>query len=278
MSEKQQPQPSETKKILIWGLVLLASAVGTGSASAQLRIGGRKINTSKLLSAGKDVAQAVTLSDKDIADLSREAVTWMDENNPVAPDSSEYVQRLKRLTEGITDADGLPLNFKVYLVTDVNAFACGDGSIRVFSSLMDLMDDDQLMAIIGHEIGHVVHADVKHAMKNAYLASAARNAAGAAEGSVVAKLSESQLGDVVTAFTDAQFSQKQEYAADEYGFEFATSHGFSPYAMYSALNRLLELSQGEKASRVQKMFSSHPDTEQRAARMKEKADALATAE
>lgn len=73
------------KKILIWGLVLLASAVGTGSASAQLRIGGRKINTSKLLSAGKDVAQAVTLSDKDIADLSREAVTWMDENNPVAP-------------------------------------------------------------------------------------------------------------------------------------------------------------------------------------------------
>lgn len=162
---KQQPQPSEMKKILIWGLVLLASAVGTGSASAQLRIGGRKINTSKLLSAGKDVAQAVTLSDKDIADLSREAVTWMDENNPVAPDSSEYVQRLKRLTEGITDADGLPLNFKVYLVTDVNAFACGDGSIRVFSSLMDLMDDDQLMAIIGHEIGHVVHADVKHAMK-----------------------------------------------------------------------------------------------------------------
>ena len=252
--------------------------LGSGSASAQLRIGGRKINTSKLLSAGKDVAQAVTLSDKDIADLSREAVTWMDENNPVAPDSSEYVQRLKRLTEGITDADGLPLNFKVYLVTDVNAFACGDGSIRVFSSLMDLMDDDQLMAIIGHEIGHVVHADVKHAMKNAYLASAARNAAGAAEGSVVAKLSESQLGDVVTAFTDAQFSQKQEYAADEYGFEFATSHGFSPYAMYSALNRLLELSQGEKASRVQKIFSSHPDTEQRAARMKEKADALATAE
>ena len=54
-------------------------------------------------------------------------------------------------------------------MTDVNAFACGDGSIRVFSSLMDLMDDDQLMAIIGHEIGHVVHADVKHAMKNAYL-------------------------------------------------------------------------------------------------------------
>jgi len=34
---------------------------------------------------------------------------------------------------------------------------------------------------------------------------------GAAEGSTLAKLSDSQLGEVVTAFTGAQFSQKQEY-------------------------------------------------------------------
>jgi len=49
-------------------------------------------------------------------------------------------------------------------------------------------------------------------MKNAYLASAARNAAGAAEGSRLAKLSGSQLGELVT-FTAAQFSQKQEQEA-----------------------------------------------------------------
>lgn len=257
--------------------VLIATVSMTHEAAAQFKIGGKKLNTAKLISAGKDAAQAVTLSDQDIADLSREAVAWMDEHNPVAPESSEYAARLKRLTQGITDADGLPLNFKVYLVVDINAFACGDGSIRVFSSLMDIMDDDQLMAIIGHEIGHVVHADVKHAMKTAYMASAARNAAGAVEGSVVAKLSESQLGDLVSAFTDAQFSQKQEYAADEYGFQFAVKHGFSPYAMHSALNKLVELSKGEKASLVQKMFSSHPDTEKRAEKMKERAEAYAAA-
>ena len=200
----------------------------------------------------------MTLSDADIARLSRESVEWMDEHNPVA-----------------ADANGLALNFKVYLVVDVNAFACGDGSIRIFSSLMDLMTDDELMAIIGHEIGHVVHADVKHAMKNAYLASAARNAAGAAEGSTLAKLSESQLGDLVTAFTDAQFSQKQEYAADEYGFQFCVQHGFSPYGMADGLNKLVELSKGEKASVVQKMFSSHPDSEKRAARVRQMADEYA---
>ena len=253
------------KSLVICAALLLGTLCAQPSA-AQLRIGGKKINTGKLLQAGKDAAKAATLSDKEIAELSHEAVIWMAEAD------NEYAIRLARLTEGITDANGLPLNFKVYLVIDVNAFACGDGSIRVFSSLMDLMTDDELMAIIGHEIGHVVHADVKHAMKNAYLASAARNAAGAAEGSTLAKLSESQLGDVVTAFTDAQFSQKQEYAADEYGFKFCVDHGFSPYGMAESLEKLVELSQGAKASTVQKMFSSHPDSEKRAARVRAMAE------
>ena len=254
------------KKQILLFVLLLCGAV---TAHAQLKIGNRTINTGKALNAVSDLASAVTLSDNDIARMSRESVEWIDAHNPI--DEGEYDARLKRLTEGITDADGLPLNFKVYYVVDINAFACGDGSIRVFSSLMDIMDDDELMAIIGHEIGHVVHHDVKDAMKSAYMASAARNAAGAV-GGTVGQLSESQLGDLAAALMDAQFSQKQEYAADEYGFEFAVKHGFSPYGMANSLNKLVELSKGAKASAVQKMFSSHPDSEKRAARMKEKAD------
>ena len=125
------------KLFLLFAAALLAATCPAG-VFAQFKIGGKKIDAGKLLNAGKDVAKAVTLNDEEIARLSREAVEWMDANNPVAADSTTYGARLKRLTEGITDADGLPLNFKVYLVTDVNAFACGDGSIRVFAALMDL--------------------------------------------------------------------------------------------------------------------------------------------
>lgn len=92
----------------------------------------------------------------------------------------------------------------------------------------------------------------------------------AAEGSTLAKLSGSQLGELVT-FTAAQFSQKQEQEADKYGFQFSVKHGFSPYATGNSLNKLAGLPKGVKASTVQKMFSSHPDSEKRAARMKEKA-------
>ncbi len=256
------------------GLFFLAAGIACMQpAAAQFRIGGKKINAAKALQAGAEVVKAVSLSDDDIVRMSREAVEWMDAHNPIADETTPYGERLKRLTENVR-VEGLELNFKVYHVVDVNAFACGDGSIRVFSSLMDLMTDDELMAIIGHEIGHVVHADVKAAMKNAYLSSAARNAAGAVEGSTLAKLSDSELGELTTAFTGAQFSQKQENAADDYGFEFCVKNGVDPYAMSNSLSRLVELSGSEKASAVQKMFSSHPDSEKRAARMKAKADAL----
>ena len=254
------------KKLLIAiSLIILCGAL----ADAQLKIGKRNINVGKAVNAVSDAATALTISDADIARLSHESVEWMDAHNPI--DEGEYDARLKRLTQGITEVNGLPLNFKVYNVIDINAFACGDGSIRVFSSLMDIMDDDELMAIIGHEIGHVVNHDVKDAMKNAYLASAARNAASAA-GGTVGQLSESVLGDVASAFMDAKFSQKQEYAADEYGFQFAVDNGFSPYGMSNALYKLVDLSKGAKSSAIQKMFSSHPDSEKRAAKMKEKAD------
>lgn len=251
--------------VILAGLLLF----GVTAANAQLKIGKRTIDINKAVKAVSDAATAITLSDEDIARMSRESVEWMDARNPI--DDGEYDARLKRLTAGITEVDGLKLNFKVYRVVDINAFACGDGSIRVFSSLMDIMDDDELMAIIGHEIGHVVHHDVRDAMKNAYLASAARNAAGAA-GGTLGRLSESQLGDIASAFMDAKFSQKQEYEADEYGFEFSVKHGFSPYGMANGLNRLVELSNGAQASAIQKMFSSHPDSAKRAAKMKEKAD------
>lgn len=252
-------------------LLLMSFMLATLCVSAQLKIGGKSINVKKAVAATSDVAQAVTLTDADVIALSKEAVEWMDNNNPI--DTLEYGKRLDRLTKDLKEYQGLGLNFKVYYVTDINAFACADGSIRVFSSLMDIINDDELMAIIGHEIGHVLNHDVRDGMKTAYLTSAAINAAGAV-GGTVGKLSQSQLGDLAAAFTGAQFSQKQEYAADEYGFSFSTDNGYDPYAMANVLAKFVELSNagGEKASAIEKMFSSHPDSEKRSIKMREKAD------
>ena len=257
------------RKIAMAALLFLGMSM---SVSAQF---GKKINVAKALQAGKDVVSAVTLSDADIANMSREYMTWMDAHNPLTKPETEYGKRLEKLTGHIKEVSGMKVNFGVYEVVDVNAFACGDGSVRICAGLMDVMNDEEVMAVIGHEIGHVVNTDSKDAMKNAYLRSAVKNAAGAASDKV-AKLTDSELGAMAEALAGAQYSQKQEYAADEYGVEFCAKNNINPYAMANSLNKLLELSQGAPASSyAQRMFSSHPDTKKRVDQAKAKADTYA---
>lgn len=241
-------------------------------ASAQFKIGGKKIDTKKIVRAASDMANAVTLSDKDVAAMAREYMQWMDTHNEVAGPETEKGGRLQQITAGLKEIEGLKLNFKVYNVVDVNAFACGDGSVRVCGGLMDIMENNEVLAVIGHEIGHVVHTDSKDAMKSAYLASAAKNAVGSIDG-ITSKLTDSQLGDLAEALANAQYSQKQENQADDYGFDFCIANGLDPYSMYRALNKLLELSESApSSSKFRQMFSSHPDTRRRVERMKQKAD------
>ena len=228
-------------------------------------------NPAELQNAASMALTAATITDAQIIALSQKTVQEMDAQNII--DNGAYKKRLDKVMAGIEDIDGIKINYKVYKLDEVNAFACGDGSIRVYSGLMDIMDDDELIAIIGHECGHVVHQDTKNAMKNAYLAASARGILNAA-GGTIGTLSKTALGDLGESFVGSQFSQKQEYKADEYGFEFAIKHGHDKYSMYKALNKLVELSSGAQASLVQKMFSSHPGSAERAQKVKEMADKL----
>ena len=85
-----------------------------------------QFNLKKAIGGATKAVQAATLTDAQMASYVKESVDWMDKNNPVLPEDDPYTVRLRKLTEGIKDADGIPLNFKVYNVTDVNAFACPD--------------------------------------------------------------------------------------------------------------------------------------------------------
>lgn len=230
----------------------------------------QKLNLGKVVNSGIKGVQALTLSDKQVADYARESVQWMDTHNKVSDADSEYTRRLNRLTAGLTEADGIPLNFKVYEVIDVNAFACPDGSVRVFSSLMDIMNDDELLGIIGHEIGHVAKHHSKKQMRQELLTGALKDAV-ASTGGVAAALTESQLGTLGTALAGAKYSQKQEKEADDYGYEFLKNNERNPWGMIMSFEKLQGMEGGTKASYIQKMFSSHPETKERIERLTKRA-------
>ena len=244
--------------------LLLAATLACGCSTLS------KINWdyTRLASAGAKAATAASITDEQVAELCRQSVAYTDQQTPMA--DAKYQQRLQKLMAGVGAVEGKALNFKVYRSDEVNACAYGDGSVRVNSALMDLMDDDELFAVIGHELGHVANKDSMKAMKRAYLGSAAREAIYAAGG--YGQLAGTVLGDISEAYVNAQFSQSQESKADEYGFEFSVANGRDPYGMARSLEKLNDLAGGAQSSTLAKMFSSHPDSAKRAAKMRKKAD------
>lgn len=240
-------------------LALLFVLAVAAPASAQF-------NLKKAIGGAAKAAKAITLTDEQMAAYVKESVDWMDKNNPVLPETDAYTKRLRKLTEGITEADGIPLNFKVYNVVDVNAFACPDGSVRVFAALMDKMTDDELLGIIGHEIGHVVKRHSKNAFRTQLMTDALKDGVASAGGTAAA-LTESQLGTLTQSLINAKYSQKQEKEADDCGYDFLVSKGKNPWGMVMAFEKFLTMEGSQKSSYVTKMFSSHPETKARIEKM-----------
>lgn len=232
-----------------------------------------QFNLKKAINGAVKATKAITLTDEQMAAYVKEYIDWMDTHNKVCGPDDPYTKRLERLTAGLTDVEGIKLNFKVYYVIDVNAFACADGSVRVFSSLMDIMTDEELLGVIGHEIGHVAHHDSKKGFRTALLTSALKDGI-SSKGGTVAALTDSQLGDLGEALANATYSQKQERDADDYGYEFLKRCGKNPWAMalsFKQLKKMQDEQGAKKNSKINQLFSTHPDLEARIQRMEERA-------
>ncbi|MDQ8575408.1 M48 family metalloprotease, partial [Klebsiella aerogenes] len=178
--------------------------------------GCQNMDSNALLSSGAEAFQAYSLSDEQVKTLSDQACKEMDAKATISPASSEYSKRLSKIAAALGDnINGQPVNYKVYETKDVNAFAMANGCIRVYSGLMDLMNDNEVEAVIGHEMGHVALGHVKKGMQVALGTNAVR-AAAASAGGIVGSLSQSQLGDLGEKLVNSQFSQRQESEADDY--------------------------------------------------------------
>ena len=231
------------------------------------------VDQSAAANAGAAALQALTISDSQIKQLCSQYMVESDGQNTILPASNDYTKRLDRIMARFKNISDLDLNYKVYQSNTVNAFASGDGSVRVYTGLMDVMNDDEVFAVIGHELGHLINKDVRDAYRAAYLVVAARYGI-AAYSQTAGAISQGFIGDLGQQLAQNAYSRKQETQADETAFQFCITNGVDPYAMYHALNVLVSLEGNSgSSSKIAELMSSHPNTQKRAAHIKQMAEA-----
>ena len=253
------------KKLAIFGALVVMMMTSCSS----LKI----VDQNAAMNAGAAAVQALTISDAQVKELCSQYMVETDGQNTILPADNSYTQRLNRIMARFHNISNLNLNYKVYQSNTVNAFASGDGSVRVYTGLMDAMNDDEVFAVVGHELGHLINKDVRDAYRAAYLVVAARYGI-AAVNTTAGAISTGFLGDLGQELASNAYSRKQETQADETAFQFCVQNGVDPYAMYHALNVLIALSgQTAQQGKLQELLSTHPDTYKRAAHIKEMCEA-----
>ncbi len=181
-------------------------------------------------------------------------------------DDVEMNDRLDRITDRIAQVcDRKELVYIAKVVEGkkdeeepvVNAVSLPGGYIYVFKGLMDyIKSDDQLAAVIAHEIAHVT---ARHSIKRLE----------ASYGSVVAIIAAMQAGGQAAGGLAAtmetmffKYSQDDEIEADSLGVKYMAAAGYDPKGMVGMLEKLKEYN-NKQPIRPKMYGRTHPYVHQR---------------
>ena len=154
-------------------------------------------------------------------------------------------------------------HFAVLDTEEVNALACPGGMVFItLGMLKQARDEDELAAILAHEVAHVNHKDGLAAIQQSrwvkaagMLGSEAARLSGADLTELVS-LFEGSVNDVVKTLIVNGYSREQESAADSSALNFLRRAGYDPFGMTDYLSRLA----AEETSRQgdSGIFATHP--------------------
>jgi metalloendopeptidase OMA1, mitochondrial len=230
------------------GSVLIAAAL---AACAQAPVTGRN--------------QLILLPESQDADMGLQAYQQIKQEEPVSRDAAlnERVQRVGRRIAKVSGEPDWNWQFTLFDNPEPNAFALPGGKVGVYTGLFKVArNDDQLAAVMGHEIGHAIARHGAERMSQGILAQLGGVAVGAATGSQAYVDVYSQLA---TLGVILPYSRTQESEADEIGLMLMAEAGYDP-------REAIKLWQNFEAlggQRPPEFLSTHPSEGTRIERLKE---------
>lgn len=219
---------------------------------------------------------------------------------PVNENSDIY-----RIVKNLTERANMPMP-KVYIINQnqPNAFATGrnpkHSAVAVTTGLLDIMDNNELAGVIGHELGHVKHRDIligtvaaTFAAAIAFLANMAKWAAifgGNRDrddegGNPIALIGVAIFAPIAAMLVQMCISRTREYKADAFGGQISGN----PLYLANALRKLemgvrrnhmdtnpamenMFIISPLSGDKLASLFSTHPSTQDRIKKLEEMAE------
>jgi predicted Zn-dependent protease len=193
------------------------------------------------------------------------------------------VERVKRVGSRIAAAANKPdykWEFHVIEKDTVNAFCLPGGKVFVYTGILELTtSNDELAAVMGHEIAHALLRHGGERVSMALMTQMGGQAASIALGSTVSPAASQVFNQVYGVGAQVgvmlPHSRSQESEADEVGMILAAKSGYEPSGALS-LWRKMDAYAKSKGQNVPGFLSTHPTTKDRMAAIQSKMGAIRT--
>lgn len=191
--------------------------------------------------------QLILVSNSQMMELGASSFTQMKKDLPASKDAKvvAYVNCVARNVTSVMP----PNNWEVQVFEDknINAFALPGGKIGVFTGLLKAaVNQDQLAAVIGHEVAHVI---ANHSAERVSEGMAAQGL------QTVSGVDPRIFGVAANAFFLLPHSRAQESEADVLGLDYMAKAGFDPRQAPALWENMAKASGGDKPPEI---LSTHP--------------------
>ncbi|WP_018983257.1 M48 family metallopeptidase [Salinimonas chungwhensis] len=212
--------------------------------------------------------QVLLFPSDQLAQMGQQAFTDMKQKQNVSrqPVKNEYVECIAdAITPYVPESvyDG-KWEVVVFDEDQVNAFALPGGKIGVYTGLMKVAQtQDQLAAVIGHEIGHVIAQHGNERMSQGALVNIGTQAVG----QILAANEVPQTGPIMAAIglgvqvgVQLPYSRAHESEADLIGLQLMAQAGFNPRESVDLWRNMEAASGGQRPPEI---MSTHPAPQSR---------------
>ncbi|TYK65898.1 M48 family metallopeptidase [Colwellia echini] len=221
--------------------------------------------------------QVMLFSESELDQMGASSFEEMKKTTPISVDkaTNDFVQCVasaitKNVDKSVHQGDW---EVVVFDSAQVNAFALPGGKIGVYTGILNVTEnEDQLGAIIGHEVGHVIEHHSNERMSASKLQNMGMSAATTVAGLANVDNQElwmAGLGLGLQYGVIMPYGRSHESEADIVGQDLMARSGFEPQASIKLWQNMAALSASSGQSAPAEFMSTHPSNETRISQLQE---------